>query len=448
VSWVVSTEKSFFQPSLAKVDWHSGMDDPDLIVLENQPQQVIQGFGGCFNELGWDALQIIPEAERTQILKDFFDAEQGFRFNICRMPMGANDYSRDWYSYNETNGDFQMDNFSIDRDLTSLVPYIKAAKKINPQLKVWASPWCPPSWMKTNQHYACRMDKVNDLCCPEKEGREGVTQFRMEDDYLRAYSLYFQKFLDAYQKQGITIYAVHVQNEPNSCQNFPSCVWKASDLNVLIGKYLGPTLAESHPEVEIWYGTIERPFLENIDTVLMDQESRRYVDGLGFQWAGKKAIPAAHEKYPEILKMQTETECGDGSNNWAAAEYTFNLMQHYFNNGANAYMYWNLVLDETGKSQWGWKQNSMISINRQTRQITRNPEFYLIRHFSQFVEPGAVKLNLSGTSDQVLAFKNPDGRLVLIMGNNTLEPVEKVVMIGKDQFKLKLEPKSFNTLKI
>lgn len=423
-------------------DLHAGA----VIDLHNR-QQVIDGFGGCFNEMGWDALMHLDSNARMQVVHDLFDLEDGCRFNICRMPLGANDYAKSWYSYDETPGDYEMRHFSIAHDRQFLIPYIKAARSVSPGLKIWASPWCPPSWMKTNHHYACKMSEVNDLCCKKLEGKEGTTQFIMNDRTLSAYALYFSKFIQAYAGEGIDIYAVHVQNEPNSCQNFPSCIWKASDLTTFIGNYLGPELNHVNLKTEIWYGTIERPFIENIDTVLQNPEARKYIAGIGFQWAGKGAIGAVYKKYPDIKLMQTESECGDGSNDWEAAVHTFGLMEHYLNNGASAYMYWNMVLDESGKSHWGWKQNSLISINRSTKEITRNPEFYLMKLFSSQIDPGAVKIS-GGNSGSLLVFQNPDGEIILIIANLQDIETSKEIQLGNEILSVDLKPNSISSFSV
>ncbi|MBN2806229.1 MAG: hypothetical protein JXR22_06185, partial [Prolixibacteraceae bacterium] len=171
-------------------------------ILIDQPMQTIDGFGGCFNEMGWEVLQTLGKDEREKVFASLFDMETGCRFSIYRIPIGANDYSVDWYSHNETPGDFLMENFSIERDQQRLIPYIKKAMEYHPELKIFASPWCPPLWMKTNGHYACRSDKrVNDLP-EEKQGEEMVDQFIMEDRYLDAYALYFSKFVSAYKNEG------------------------------------------------------------------------------------------------------------------------------------------------------------------------------------------------------------------------------------------------------
>jgi len=405
--------------------------------------QTMDGFGAVFNELGWDALQLIPAVQKQEIMRDFF-TEEGFNFTICRMPVGANDYARNWYSLNETPGDFPMEHFNIDRDLSTLIPYISEALAIRPDLKIWGSPWCPPSWMKVNKHYACLPAAVNDLP-QEGAGMENKTQFIMEDRYLEAYALYFVKYIQAYREQGIDIYAVHVQNEPNSCQNFPSCVWTARDLNTFIGRYLGPAFDSASLDTEIWYGTIERPSVEKVDTVLQDPFSSKYVKGVGFQWAGKECIPGVHFKYPEMKLMQTESECGDGSNDWPAAEYTWSLMKHYMENGANAYLYWNPILDETGKSMWGWKQNSLISVDSETGMVTRNPEFYLMKHLSGFVLPGARRLETPPGMDFALLFENPGGEIAGLMVNSSDENKKFALAVGGQSYLLELQPHSINT---
>jgi glucosylceramidase len=443
LEWISSSPENLWQSHSDVAVKESTKREPQISIKTDRVRQKVDGFGGCFNELGWEALKSLPENKKDEIFRDLFDKEKGCRFNICRIPIGANDYAVDWYSHNETVDDFEMKNFSIERDKQRLIPYIKAALNINGGISIWASPWCPPSWMKTNNHYACSPDSVNDLT-EKGKGREMKDQFRMEEKYLSAYALYFSKFIQAYDKEGIHIDAIHNQNEPNSCQNFPSCIWTPSSIAVFIGKYLGPRIESDKLKTEIWLGTIERPQIERIDTILQDPEAKKYIKGIGFQWGGKEAIPLVFKKYPDYKLMQTETECGNGSNDWDAAEHTFRLMKHYFENGANSYMYWNMVLNETGKSQWGWKQNSMISINTKTGEATYNPEFYLMKHFSYFIEPGASKLE--SAEENCLAFKNPGSITVIYYnaGNET----EKTFVIDNYEFTVKMPQKSFNTFKI
>ncbi|HPR31670.1 MAG TPA: hypothetical protein PLK12_06235, partial [Prolixibacteraceae bacterium] len=301
---------------------------------------------------------------------------------------------------------------------------------------------CPPAWIKTNGHYACRSDqRVNDL--PEdKQGNEMVDQFIMEAPYLEAYALYFSKFISSYKNEGIPVYSVHVQNEPNSCQNFPSCVWTPASLARFIGQHLGPKLETDHPDLELWLGTIERPQPERVDEILQNEEARQYIDGVGFQWAGKGAIAHVRETYPHLALMQTETECGNGANNWAALEHTFDLMKHYFANGASSYLYWNMVLDHTGSSQWGWQQNAMITID-ENKQVVYNPEFYLMKHFSYFVKKGSHYLKCNDGNS--IVFLNPDNRLVLVWYNPLTVSVKKTVTISGRKVEATISPKTLST---
>lgn len=446
VEWVATTnDLPWDSRGKAYVDSEEA-STPAIVIYLDSARQVIDGFGGCFNELGWDALQTLPEVKQKEVAKDLFDTIAGMRFNIYRMPIGANDYAVNWYSHNETAEDYQMQHFSLERDKQRLIPYIKLAQSYNPNLQVWASPWCPPAWMKTNGHYACRSNaQFNDL--PENlQGQEMVTQFRMEPQVLSAYALYFEKFIQGYQKEGIEISAVHVQNELNSCQNFPSCIWTPKDMATFIGEYLGPKFEADGIQAKIWLGTIERPHIERVDSILLDPKAGKYIAGVGFQWAGKGAIAEVHRKYPEMPLMQTETECGNGSNDWAAAEHTLGLMKHYFKNGANAYMYWNMVLDETGKSQWGWKQNSMISIDKASGKVTYNPEFYLMKHLSYFVKPGAKYIPV-GDDENCLAFIK-DNQLVIFYYNAEEGNKKTSFKVNDKIISVSLKPKSFNTFKV
>ena len=449
VTWVTSSPDSTWQSK--ELDVMNNAEEPEdsvIVIAPERRQQVIDGFGGAFNELGWEALDMVSESKREEILTALFDGKQGADFNMGRISIGANDYAVDWYSHNETKNDFNMEQFSIDRDKKRLIPYIKAAREYNSDLKIWASPWCPPTWMKKNNHYACDPDSVNDL--PEegagrqKDGLPVESQFRMQEKYLSAYALYFSEFVKAYDKAGIDIYMVQPQNEPNSCQNFPSCLWTPSDLATFIGEYLGPKFEEEGLDTEIWLGTIERPQVERVSAIVEDEEAGKYIEGVGFQWGGKGAIPGVNEKYPDMKLIQTETECGDGSNDWEAAEYTYSLMKHYFNNGANSYMYWNMVLDETGDSQWGWKQNSMISIHSKTKEVAYNPEYYLMKHFGHFIEPSSYKI---GASDEnTLAFRKDE--TVIVIYHNDGNTAEKHFIVGDKQFTAEVAARSFNTFKL
>ncbi|RPJ03815.1 MAG: beta-glycosidase [Spirochaetaceae bacterium] len=451
VEWVSTTEASrWAEQEGLSTGPASGQMDAE--VFTGRPLQAIEGFGACFNELGWTSLNSLSRADRESVLKELFSPGLGGNFTVCRMPIAANDFARDWYSYDETDGDFEMKNFSIANDLETLVPFIKNAKKYNPGLKIWASPWSPPSWLKWNKHYACSRTwpsmelRFQNGLDTLKQGREGANLFLMEGKYLKAYALYFSKFIKAYREQGIDIFAVMPQNEFNSCQLFPACTWTASGLAAFIGSYLGPAMEKD--KVEILFGTMERPNVALIDTVINDPTAGRYIKGIGFQWAGKEAIAEAHQKYPGMRLYQSEQECGDGKNDWGYCCYAWALMKHYLSNGANAYMYWNLSLDRDGFSRWGWRQNSLVSVDLQKKSFEYNFEYYRLKHFSHYVMPGARLLETSGYFNDMLAFINPDKGILVIARNADKSDKKIKIKIGSQEINPLLKADSFNTFVI
>ena len=312
VNWISSTEKQPWKTKEAiKLNEFNESTLVDIEILTDKKQQIIEGWGGCFNELGWQALNLLPFKERDKVIKEFFDPNEGLKYNYCRMPIGANDYSFNWYSLNEVDGDFEMKNFNIERDKTILIPYIKAALKYRPDLKIWASPWSPPTWMKTNKHYANKPNTFNDLT--EENAVKTGDQFIQKKEYLSAYALYLSKFVKAYQKEGINVYAVHFQNEPYTYNQWPNCSWTAPAMRDFVSEYLGPKFAKDKNPAQIWFSTINSRDLEVFETVLSNPNVRKYISGVGVQYEGLDVVDIIGKKYPELNLMQTETPCGDGN---------------------------------------------------------------------------------------------------------------------------------------
>lgn len=449
--WVTTTETEPWveQPVLLS-ESPNAASPVDAVVHTEKKQQTIDGFGACFNELGWISLSKLAPEVREGIMEELFFPQIGANFTICRMPVGANDFSRDWYSYNETDGDFEMKNFTIANDQQTLIPFIKNAQKYNPDLQIWASPWCPPSWMKYNKHYASAYtgesteEKYRNGLPLDKVGYEGTDMFIQEPKYLEAYALYFSKFISSYKEQGIDIFAVMPQNEFNSAQVFPSCCWTAASLANFVGNYLGPAMAEQ--DVKVMFGTMERANEAMVDTILTDPASGKYVSAVGFQWAGKGAIKGIHERYPDMKLYQTEQECGDGKNEWSGAVYSWNLMRHYLDNGASAYMYWNISLDKGGISRWGWAQNSLVVVDGASKTFHFTPEYYVMKHLSHYVEPGARKLETSGQYDNLMAFENTDGSIAVALANEGDAPRKVTIQVKDRVYQPELPAHSIATL--
>lgn len=448
VEWVVTTQDRPWQAHRAP-DLGPVTAMPDVVLRTDAPAQVVEGFGASFNELGWTSLALLDDADRADILDELFTPGLGANLSLCRMPVGANDFSRDWYSYDEVDGDLALEHFTIENDLDTLVPFIRAAQQRQPSLRLWASPWSPPTWMKTNGHYAGALpvpglqDTENGLR-PDQVGREGTDMFRLEEPYLAAYAAYFGRFVDAYRELGIDIGMVMPQNEFNSPQIFPSCTWTPDGLARFL-RHLGPQMADRG--VEVFLGTLERPDDSLVRRVLDDPEAAAVVQGVGVQWAGKGALPYVHRDHPQLRVYQSEQECGDGLNDWRYCRHAWGLMRHYFSHGANAYMYWNVSLLRGGLSRWGWAQNSFVTVDATTRTYEWNHEYHLLKHVSHFVQTGArvvPTLSYTGFENQ-LAFRNPDGSLVIVVHNP--EPVEQTVrvLLGDRLFEPTLPADSFST---
>lgn len=448
IKWVSTTEKSPWvenqSPSFCEL---SGM--PSAFVDSSRPKQTVEGFGASFNEFGWTSMAKLSETDRDAIMRDLFSPGVGLNLSLCRMSIGANDFSRDWYSYDEVDGDFELAHFSIANDDETVVPFIRAAKKYQPKLGLWASPWSPPTWMKRNGHYAGALpnpafNRVENGLTAAQVQTEGTDNFKLEDPYLAAYAKYFGKFIDEYAARDIKISMVMPQNEFNSAQVFPSCVWTPTGLAKFIA-HLGPEMEKRG--VEVFLGTLERPDENMALAVIADAEAGKYVKGVGVQWAGKGAIPFIHRALPKLRIYQSEQECGDGKNDWRFARYAWSLMKHNFDNGATGYMYWNMALEEGGISRWGWAQNSLVVVDPKTNSYRFSHEYQLLKHVSHFVEVGAQVLPTFSWSgyEQQLAFKNPDGSIVLVVHNGEDQAVEYMPVIDGKAMKVSLPANSFNT---
>ena len=249
----------------------------DLTLDVSTKYQQLTGFGGCFNEMGWDALSVLPADEIARAMKLLFDAKDGANFVYGRLPLGASDYSMSWYTLDDTAGDYEMNDFSIARDKEKLIPFIRAALAVRPDIKLWASPWVVPSWMMSGSN------------------------MKNDAQTLGAHALYMARFVEEYAKENLDIVAIHPQNEPG----YARVHWTQAQFIDFIKTYLGPTFAERNITAEIWCGTMSKdPDDTNIaKAAAADAEAMKYVKGFGVQWNLQAAVAELSESAPV---MQTE----------------------------------------------------------------------------------------------------------------------------------------------
>jgi len=403
-----------------------------VMVDSSRVLQTIDGWGGCFNERGWKAMEVLAPKDRDAVMRSMFDPGTGLKLNLCRTPIGASDYAISLYSLDETPGDYSMRHFSIARDEERLIPYIKAALAIRPGLKLWAVPWSPPSWMKDNQKLVA--GNIKD-----------------DNQTLDALALYFSRYVTAYKSQGIRIGMVMPQNEPSISSNYTSCQWTGRQLATFIGYHLGPQFEKDGVNAEIFLGTIQDSsrggYAYWVGPSMQDAHVSKYLSGLGCQWSGESTMAETHYLHPGLKLMQSEAECGSrNSNDWQFGEFQFQLAKKWFSLGASSNIIWNLVLDETGYSTAHWAQCSPIVVNSVTRAVTYTPYYYCYKHFSYFVMPRARLLKTESTWGDQVAFVNPGGQVVLVMANSASTDLPVTLYInGSQAGPVTLPAHSFNT---
>lgn len=400
---------------------------PQVIIRTANPRQTFKGWGTCFNELPWDAYNLLSETQRTLFAKRLFNPNGDLRLTVGRIPIGASDYARDWYSCDEFEGDFDMQHFNIDRDLTTIIPSIRVAQAENPDLTFWASPWSPPQWMKTNKHYAQRRTSTNG--CPFDVPPYVNNQFIDSATYYQAYSLYFSKFVQAYKAKNIPITALAYQNEAYSNTPYPGCSWTAAATAKFLGQYLGPYFSRHHPDVKLILGTMNTGSLDVYEQILNTPGVKDYVSQIGFQWEGGRQIHEVMARHPDMEAVQTESECGSGTFDWKAAEHTFQLINHYLANRVTTYTYWNAILKDKGTSSWGWVQNALVQVNSSTNTPNYTAEYYALKHYSHLIPPGSRILTVD-ESRLVLSAETPSGLIVVVAGNS--DTFTKTITIDAD----------------
>jgi glucosylceramidase len=237
------------------------------------------------------------------------------------------------------------------------------------------------------------------------------------------------------------------QNEAYSYTPYPGCAWTAEGTLRFNNEYLAPTLAKRHPDVELWIGTFNTNRLDYVEKILDDKTLQANIRGVGTQWECRNNLPQMRQRYPNLRFMQSESECGNGSMDWAAGEHTFFLLSDNLGCGCDEYYNWNFILKDNGSSTWGWTQNALIQVDSKTRKMRYTPEYYAYKHFCHFVASGTKIIGYNGrehSKTPVVVFRSDKG-YIITAGNFTDEIQSTCIKIGKKFLSLNLQPHSFNT---
>ena len=434
-----------------------------VTVTDSSAAQNWEGMGGCFNEKGWQYLQSSGTQDRAMQL--LFGTD-GARFAIGRIPMGASDYAVSRYTDDETSGDTSMNSFNTTGDAKYIIPYIKAALAVKSDIKFWASPWTPPTWMKTGPFTATTDDSASTT--------SNFDSGNMKDDAsnLTAYAQYFVKFIAAYKAEGINISYVAPQNEPNYALHYPSCLWTSALFTKFVGQYLGPALPSG---VGVMLGTLSNANsgadVDLGNAALKDSTAGGFFKVAGVQWNvldkvdsgttfGSLPIWATEHKcgnYP----WSGATGCGDGSstscpsynsskapNDQAYGVESWYQIRNAIKKGkVTAYNAWNMVLDTVGNgidTHRAWNQDALLAVDTSSKALNVTSAYCVFRHISQFAAPGGKVVATSG--GDAIGFKNPDGTIVAVMYNSGSANSSYGISIGGKTFQFSMPANGWATV--
>ena len=383
-------------------DRNSSENLPIISVHPEITFQTIQGFGGAFTEAAACTLDQLSAENREKVLELYFDAQKGIGYTLGRIPMGSCDFSLGNYSYVADN-DRTLSTFSIERDKEHVIPMVRDAMRYAKNLRLMATPWSPPAYMKTN----------GDM-------NHGG---RLKKEYAEQWAACFEKFIMAYRAMGIHIQAVTVQNEPNADPRWDSCMYSAEEERDFIIRYLGERMKKLNVSIYFWDHNKDE-MLQRAGSVMPLAE--QYVCGMAFHWyTGDhfEQLEMVHSLYPRLQLAFTEGcyEYSHGKRNTTqiGEGYAHDMIGN-FNHFCNSFCDWNLLLDERGgPNHVGNYCDAPIMADTKNDRILINDSYFYIGHFSRFIRPGAKRIGLSRWSDELeaSAFRNPDRETVIVVLN-------------------------------
>ncbi len=369
-------------------------------VDEHTEYQQMDGFGAALTDTSaWLIAQKLAPAARAALMTALFSPGLGIGVDWLRIPMGSSDFTHDhYYSYDDNGGvaDPLLTNFSIAHDLPYIVPLLKQALRLNPAIKFDANPWSPPAWMKSNHSL--------------------VGGGTLLSRYYGTLAAYFVKFLQAYQAEGLNMYAVQPQNEPLAETTYPSMIWNASDEARFIADYLGPALVAANLDSRIlgYDHNWSRPAYPS--TLLGNASAAAYLAGTAWHsYAGEpRAMTAVHDRYPAKDVYETESSVAH------PADLFINAARNWSKTG----VMWNIALDRQGgplpRNPACRGCIGLATINQATGSYTFTNYYYEVGQFSKFVQPGAYRIastSFGPSSIEDAAFENPNGAKVVVVYN-------------------------------
>lgn len=453
---------------LTKLSEFSKLDSLSVItLLPNTKFQTITGFGGAFTESSAYLLNRLSKKNRDEIIKAYFSKE-GANYSLTRTHMNSCDFSLSQYSYSPVEDDVMLEHFTIKEDKDDLIPMIKEAMAVSEDgFKLFASPWTAAPWMKDNK------DWVGGKLLPK---------------YYDTWALFFSKYVDAYEAEGIPIWGFTVENEPHgNGNNWESMHYTPDEMTNFVQHHLGPKLeADGHGDkIILGYDQNRAGLKEWVDSMYATEETSKYFDGTAIHWYEStydyfpEELQYAHNKAPNKLLIETEgcvdsevpawqddmwywsKEATDWGWDWAPEDQKhlhpkYAPVNRYardiigcLNNWVDGWVDWNMVLDKQGGPNWfkNWCAAPII-VDPELDEVYYTPLYYTMVHFSKYIRPEAVIIGSEKTDEDLMvaAAKNPDGSIAVVVFNEGNTSKNFTLRLGEDTKNISIKAQAIQTI--
>jgi glucosylceramidase len=412
-----STERTIGEPEERSPVSFGPQRAPQLTIFVDDAKQfqTIDGFGASITDSSaWLLRNKLSDSQFQKIMEMLFDREKGIGLSLLRQPMGSSDFALEDYTYDDMppgQSDPELRQFSIEKDQRYIIPVLRAALAINPRIKILATPWSPPAWMKSNDSLVL-----------------GTLRPENYDSMAR----YFVKFVKAYEQAGVPIFGLTMQNEPlNSEADYPSLLISSSEQTAFLGSALGPAFHAAGLRTKIFIFDHNWDLTRYPIEVLSDAKAAAYASGIAIHCYGGNAAAQSelHERFPNLPIWLTE--CSGGS--WQRGnllDEQVRLIIDSTRNWSRSVILWNLALDQNHEPHLGGCKNCRgvitVKVDDAAAEAIPTVDFTALAHVSKFVRPGARRIESNtfghGSLEDV-AFRNPDGSLVLLVLNSGSKPV-------------------------